>query len=121
MVICFQHIKQIKKALGIDGVYSEQSLFFEKGNELNAGAQIDMLIKREDNILNLVEAKFVSSDYSADSADQVSLHRKAAAIAPFLPKRYTIHYTLLTTFGLSEGSYDSIFDNVITLDDLFRA
>ena len=119
-VVCFQHIRQIKMALGIEGVITEESLFYEKGGETGQGAQIDMLIKREDNILNLVEAKFVSSDYAAEASDQVSLNRKAASIAAFLPKRYSIHFTLLTTYGLAEGSYGSIFDNVVTLDDLFQ-
>ena len=119
-VVCFQHIRQIKKALGVEGVISEESLYYEKGEEVGKGAQIDMLIKREDNILNLVEAKFTSGKYAADATDQSALNRKAEAIAAHLPKRFSIHYTLITTYGLAEGSYDSVFDNVITLDDLFQ-
>ena len=119
-VICFQHVRQIKEALHIGGVISEESLFLQRGDEKDKGAQIDMLIKRDDNILNLCEAKFTLGDYAANSSDQESLNRKADVIARHLPARMSIHRTLITTYGLSEGSYDSIFDNVITLDDLFR-
>ena len=119
-VVCFRHVKQIKDALRIGGVISEESLFLQRGDANDRGAQIDMLIKRDDNILNLCEAKFATGEYSADSSDQESLNRKSGVIAKYLPARMSIHRTLITTYGLSEGSYDSIFDNVITLDDLFR-
>ena len=118
--VCFAHVPQIKKALGIEGVTTEESLYCEKGDKPGKGAQIDMLIKRGDNILNLAEAKFYSSKYSADASDQKDLQRKSEIISSFLPKRYAIHFTLITTYGLSEGSYDSVYDNVITLDDLFQ-
>ena len=56
--ICLKHIHQIKKALGISGVYSTVSSFFKKGGEGEAGFQLDLLIDRQDQVINLCEIKF---------------------------------------------------------------
>ena len=47
--LCFNHIKQIKAALGISGVSTEESLWSKKGTEDAEGAQIDLIIERKDN------------------------------------------------------------------------
>ena len=38
--ICLKHISQIKKALGVSGVYSLATVFSQKGNENKQGTQI---------------------------------------------------------------------------------
>ena len=47
------------------------------------------------------------------------LHRQELLSAE-IPKRYAIHNTLITTFGLAYNEYSGIFSNVITLDELYR-
>ena len=51
--------------------------------------------------------------------DKKLLHRQELLSAE-IPKRYAIHNTLITTFGLTYNEYSGIFSNVITLDELFR-
>lgn len=53
--ICLKHIPEIKKALGISGVYSLLSSFYKKGTATEPGAQIDLLIDRNDQFINLFE------------------------------------------------------------------
>ena len=56
--VCLSHLRQIKMALGISGVSSEQSAWVLKGDDDTEGAQIDLLISRKDNVVNMCEMKF---------------------------------------------------------------
>ena len=52
--VCFQHIPQIKQALGISGVVTNTYSWQVKDDPVyGAGAQIDMLIERADNTINI--------------------------------------------------------------------
>ncbi len=119
-IVVMNHIQQIKDALRIGGVISEEASFFEKGDKKKEGAQIDLLIIRDDDIVNLCEAKFVSEVYAATKKDETDLARKESVIKEHLRPRNSLHRTLITTFGLAENEYSSIYDRVITIDDLFR-
>ena len=55
--LCKDHIKQIKEKLGISGVLTQESSWFVQGDENEDGAQIDMIIDRDDRIINLCEIK----------------------------------------------------------------
>jgi uncharacterized protein len=95
--ICLKHIPQIKKALGISGVYSEQSAWRWVGNEAEQGTQIDLLIDRQDNCINLCEMKFSLTEFTIDKkyAEQLNLKRRI-----FLEKTGTkksVFITMLTT------------------------
>jgi hypothetical protein len=58
-----RHKKEIKKAIGIAAVYTKQSAWRWKGDALVKAAQIDLLIDRADNCINLCEMKFSSAPY----------------------------------------------------------
>ena len=66
--ICLKHLPQIKKALGISGVYSTASSFIKKGNEEEAGIQFDLLIDRNDHVINICEIKFYGAEVTLDKA-----------------------------------------------------
>ena len=50
----YTNIQQIKSSLGIPGVASRQSAWSKRGDDIE-GAQIDLLIDRNDNIINMCE------------------------------------------------------------------
>jgi len=118
--ICLLHISAIKRALGIEGIASEESSWIYRGEKGKDGAQIDMIISRADNVVNLCEMKFYGSDYLPSREDDIQLRHRVSALLPLLTKRQSLHITLITTFGLSHGMYSGIFTNKITLDDLFK-
>ncbi|MCQ2277457.1 MAG: hypothetical protein MJZ87_11025, partial [Bacteroidales bacterium] len=115
--VCFNHIRQIKQALGISGVTTRISSFIEQGDNHSEGMQIDMIIDRDDRVLNLCEMKFVQSDFAVDR----DYSRKIANRVQFLLQKEnrTIHSTLITTYGLKYNEYSGSFQKTITLDDLF--
>ena len=118
--VCFNHVKQIKNALGISGVSTMESLWSKKGNEDTDGTQIDMIIERKDNIVNMCEIKFYSDLYVGSKNSHFDLVRKNKVLSEFIKKKEIIHNTLITTYGLKDNEYRFDYTNVITLDDLFE-
>lgn len=117
--LCFNHIQQIKAALGISGVSTEESLWSKKGTDDTEGAQIDLIISRKDNVVNMCEMKFYSDEFTADKECHLALARRERLLREILPKKVSIHNTLITTFGLRRAEYFGDFMNTITLDELF--
>ena len=66
--LCKDHIAPIKKKLGIAGVLSEESSWFSSrdNDENSSGAQIDLLIDRRDQVINICEAKFSMNEFQID-------------------------------------------------------
>ena len=116
--LCFRHIRQIKKALGISGVASRQSAWSKRGDDID-GAQIDMLIDRNDNIVNMCELKFYSEEFAVNREYYRTIMHRMELLSAELPKKTAIHSTLITTYGLEYNEYSGIFDRVVPLDDLF--
>ena len=111
---------QIKKALGISGVITSHSAWSKRGDDTD-GLQIDLLISRNDNVVNMCEIKYYSNKFTVDKEYyQVLLHRQGILSKEVSPK-VSVHTTLITTFGLAYNEYSGIFSNVITMDDLFQA
>ncbi len=117
--VCFRHISQIKRALGISGVVTSQSGWITEDTGSGEGAQIDMLIERRDNVMNMCEIKFYSGEFTVDKKIHLTLMNRINALAATLPRKVTVHSTLITTYGLTRNEYSGDFQQVITLDDLF--
>lgn len=116
--VCFTHIDQIKKALEILGVISSSSAWSKKGGDED-GAQIDLLIQRNDNVINMCEIKFTSDDFIVDKNYYRVLLSRPNQIRKLVSPKISILSTLITTFGLKQNEYSSAFTNVVTMDDLF--
>ncbi|MBQ9713297.1 MAG: ATP-binding protein, partial [Bacteroidales bacterium] len=80
--------------------------------------QTDLLIKRKDNIVNLCEMKFYSEEYSADKTEYRKMLKRVEDLRQKLPAKFTIHPTLVTTFGLKHNEYSGIFQKVVTLEEM---
>lgn len=118
--VCFNHVAQIKAALGILGVSSTQSQVIIKGNDETQGTQIDLVINRKDNVVNLCEMKFYNEPFTVNKDYHFKLMHRQNLIAGMLPKRSTVHQVLISTFGITRNEYSSDFQAVLQLDDLFE-
>ena len=119
--LCFSHIKQIKKKLGIASVLTEVYSW-----KINAdldkgliGSQIDMLIVRKDQVINLCEIKYSNSQYVIDKETDLKIKNKINDFIKASKTKYAIMPTLITTYGLVENSYSSIINYVVSMEDLF--
>lgn len=119
--ICLRHTENIKNALGIGGVLTTEYGWQVKGTASNRGAQIDLVIDRKDNCINICEAKFYAAEYEMTKlyADQLQ-HKKTQFISNTKTKK-NIFITLITASGaVINKYYNSIITNSISIDDLFK-
>lgn len=118
--LCLRHLPQIKKALGISGVYATSSTFLQRANEEEPGAQIDLLLDRNDRVVNLFEIKFYNSEISLTEADARSLRRQMQVFQTATRTRKHLMLTMITTFGLKHNMHSlGLVEKVLTLEDLF--
>lgn len=118
--ICLKHIPQIKKALGISGVYSTASSFFKKGNEEEEGIQFDLLMDRNDHVINICEIKFYGAEVTIDKAMAMDYRNKMAAFKEATRTSKQVFLTMITTFGVKQNQYSlGLVDASLTMDDLF--
>jgi hypothetical protein len=68
------HIRQIKQRLGISGVITEVYAF--RSLQQKGGAQIDIVIDRRDDTINLCECKYTNKAYTLTENDAEDLERK---------------------------------------------
>ena len=116
--ICLSHIEQIKRALGISGISSQQYPLLIS-NDKRTVAQIDMIIDRADNVVNLCEMKFYAAPYSIGKSDDMDFRTRISILSSLLPARKTIHFTMITSFGVTHNQYSGIVQKEILADDLF--
>jgi uncharacterized protein len=119
--LCFKHIDQIKKGLGISGMYTEASSFVFKGDEDNEGLQIDLLLDRKDQIINLFEIKFYNAVWQLNKADSMDLREKMAAFKRVSKTKKHIFITLVAPFGIRHNEHSlGVVDRYFDLDILFE-
>lgn len=112
--ICLQHVRKIKEALEIGGISTNESHWRCEG------AQIDLVIERADQCINLCEINFYNSVYVMTRKDAEDLERKKKLFYESTKTKKAIFITLITPYGADENEYYlRIVDNQLTLDALF--
>ena len=77
------------------------------------------MIVRKDQVINLCEMKFSRKPYAITAKVDEEIRRKTTDFLSVTNARYAIHTTLVTPYGIADGSYTGNIQNVITTDDLF--
>lgn len=95
--ICFKHIDEIKKALGISSVSTITSALIKLDDETSS--KIDMVILRKDNIINVCELKFYNQEFTVSKEYYKTLLAREDSINS-QNKIAIVHNTLITTLVL---------------------
>ena len=118
--ICFHHIDNIKAALGIAGVHTNQYSFLAKTTDEIEGTQIDLLIDRQDSVISLCEVKFYNDELVLTKEDADNLRRKKSIFRHVTSTKKQIFIVLITTFGLIKNKHSlGLIDNVLDMNALF--
>jgi uncharacterized protein len=118
--VCLKHIPQIKDALQINGMISYASSWYYKGK--SNGAQIDLLLDRNDHTINLFEIKFHSDLYEITKKYAQELKNKIALFSKINNTKKMILLTGLSVYGFTKTINSiGLLDNQITLEKLFKA
>jgi hypothetical protein len=117
--VCLQHIQQIKMSLQIAGVSSEESSLVVNANDDTEGMQIDLLIDRADDVVNVCEMKYSKSNYAITKSYAEKLQRRMATLENMRPDK-KFHLTFVTVSPIERNAHSDIVTSTVTADDLFR-
>ena len=114
-MIALQHLPEIYKALGISGIQTDVSSWS------NRKAQIDLVIDRKDQIINLVEAKFSIQEYEITKKYSRNITDKMEQFISNTKTKKAIWFILLTTYGLKTNLHSGHVQKTLTMKDLFSS
>ena len=118
---CLRHISQIKKALNLDSIYSETSTYRSRPSQKTKGTQIDIIIDRNDQVINLLELKFYNDEFLLTKNYAEELEHKRSAFQKNTKTKKQLFWVLLTTFGVKENEYSkAVVSRIFGMEDLFR-
>jgi uncharacterized protein len=83
------------------------------------GCQIDMLIDRADNAVNICEMKFYNGAYTMTAADVKNLQQKRNVFQQVTGTRKQLFITVITTQGLYDNPHAHIADQQVKMGALF--
>lgn len=117
--LCLKHINKIKDALKIGGVTTQagywKSLFQGKKQ-----SEIDLVIDRADQCINLCEIKFCNAPFQVSKSYAQELQSKKEIFRTTTRTKKALFTTLVTPYGASPNpAYLSAVDNQIIIDELF--
>jgi len=115
--VCMQHSAQIRQKLGISGVVTYSAAWRSKSSD--PAAQIDLLIDRNDGVINLCEIKYAKNEFVIDKNMDKILQNKKSAFSMETKTRKAIHITMVTTYGVKRNEYWGNIQSEVTMDDLF--
>lgn len=116
--VAMAHIPQILKALGVDRIHTEYSSW--RSSDTTSGAQIDLVISRADNMINICEAKYSASEYALSKEESMKLIHRMEQFRKETDTKKGTFITLITTHGLAKNTWHDTVNSVITMEDLFR-
>lgn len=119
--VCLWHVPQIKATLGIAGVQTSVRAWScgrddERGIH---GSQIDLLIDRKDQVINVCEMKFSTDVYAPSATDEEAIRHKVHDFQTLTGTRSALHPTLVTPYGLRRNAHAGVFQVVVTAEGLF--
>ncbi|MDR2586513.1 MAG: ATP-binding protein [Prevotellaceae bacterium] len=118
--VCLWHIPQIKHKLGISGVVTSYSSWRKVDSESKNSTQIDLVIDRNDGVVNLCEMKYSKDKYVITKEYNDILRIRDAKFSDDTKTRKALHTTLITTFGVKHNMYSGNIQSEVNMDDLFQ-
>lgn len=123
--VCLHHVRQIKRALGIDGVqcnvcsWSVPTKVDAEGRK-QEGGQIDLVIDRRDQTINLCEMKFSLQPFEITSSYMQHLIARRELFRQATGTNKALHLTMVTTYGVVKNAQYGMIQSEVTMNDLFE-
>lgn len=128
-VVCLNHIEQLVHALGIDGSintpcswsYRPSPLTISNSDDedLKHRAQIDLLIDRSDQTINICEMKFSHNEYVITADNNEIMARRLRIFSRVTKTHKSLQPVYITPHGLANNAYARRMPRTITANDLF--
>lgn len=117
--LCLLHSRQIKTNLGISGIISSEYAWWTDQKDGKRGAQIDLLIDRNDGVINLCEMKYTKVPFQIDASYEANLLNKRARFIEATQTRKAVHITMVSSQGLERNAYADEIQSEVSGGDLF--
>lgn len=117
---CFRHIQAIKQKLGISGVITQQYSFQIKNNQFTGNHQIDLLIDRNDQCINLCEIKYHDKPFGITKNYAETLRQRIKHFIWESGTKKTVFLTFISRHGVIPPAGDETpVDSEVLLDDFY--
>ena len=116
-LVCLIHVQQIRRALGISAISADVSSW--RSAEADPGAQVDLVIDRADQIIDLCEMKWSSVEFVIDKAYDRKLRERREAFLQETKTRKGARLVLVTPYGVRRNAYSDTVQAEVTAEDLF--
>ena len=113
------HIAGIKRKLGIAGVATSTYSWRSKSDDSDRAVQIDLVIERADNTIDICEMKFTEQEYAITKDYDHILRQKVGTFIEETKTRKSVHLVFVTSCGLRHNMYSGSVQAEVVLDDLF--
>lgn len=117
--VVLQHIRQLKRKLGISGVLTSEYAWRHVAEGTEEGGQIDLVIDRADHVVNLCEMKCTEEPFEIDEAYASKLRGRRERFALETGTKDAIHLTMVSANGVRPNANANDLQSVVTLEDLF--
>jgi hypothetical protein len=119
--VCQKHVLQIRRKLGIEGVLVNTSTWRHAPGKGAKGAQIDLLLDRQDRCINICEMKFSNDEFVIDKKYAAELDMKVNIFRIETGTKKTIFPTMITTYGTRKNEYYlGRIQTEVLMEDLFK-
>jgi uncharacterized protein len=118
---CYKHVYLIKKALGIEGVYTNLSSYYKKGDQFHEGFQIDLVLERKDNIIHLFECKYHSGPIRIDKKYAKQLQERKSLFIAETQSSHTVYTSVLSNLPILENEYSQeVIDVKLSVSEILK-
>ncbi|MDE6559942.1 MAG: ATP-binding protein [Muribaculaceae bacterium] len=97
--VCLLHTRQIKTAIGISGIKADLYSWFVKKNDEHPGVQIDLIIDRADNMVNICEMKYAPKGFRLTNSELKKIQTRISTFELYAPRNKAIQPILITSNG----------------------
>jgi hypothetical protein len=84
-------------------------------------AQIDLLIDRNDGIVDICEMKYTKEPYALDEGEWTRISRRRGALRSVLPPAKAIHVVMVTDSPMIRNAWTKEVMGFVASDDLFAS
>jgi uncharacterized protein len=114
---CFKHIDKIKRQLGIAGIVTQQYSYNIKNTSKNSGGQIDLIIDRNDQCINLCEIKYHEKPFVISTQYAALLTQRVQNFKWETGTKKIVFITFISKAGVKSAGH--LIDNEILLKDFY--
>ncbi len=118
--VCLLHTRQINMPLAFPASLLIFYSWHVKKNDEHSGAQIDLIIDRADNVINICEIKYAPAGYSLTDSELKKIHNRLSIFDLYIPRSKVAHPILITSNGVLQNSNSFEIPIQVTGDQLFH-